>query len=363
MTAVVNGRRSPRLQESASRPHRQGREEAARHRISQRARGLVMTMRGLWRPRCAGTKLARSLYTGMPTPITRWRHASLDCASATFVAGAAFAACAVKLEEKSTRAPLRGWFQARSRPWGGGSGWAGDLWERVAPLAHKLSVPAATLKAIPGIWDRLGIIGPLCLVNISVYAAWWLAPARIMSRHFLHTPLSGPRWTLLLAAFSHQTLVHLGLNMWALVSFGASLQERWGAYMFGAVFVSACAFSSAGVSVLAAAVPALAVPGLGASGGVMAMVCASCLVEPNNTVGVPFVPGMSVRAGEAIWYIVGADALGLLAVVLLGVRSPIGHAAHLGGQAFGSWLLLGGGLGLLHETTDRMRNAWRKRRV
>jgi len=35
-----------------------------------------------------------------------------------------------------------------------------------------------------------------------------------------------------------------------------------------------------------------------------------------------------------VYYIAGMDTVGLLAVVLLGFNSPIGHAAHLGGQAF-----------------------------
>ena len=95
----------------------------------------------------------------------------------------------------------------------------------------------------------------------------------------------------------------------------------------------------------------------------MALVCASCLLEPNNRVAFPFVPGVSVRAGEAIWYIVGIDAVGLLAVVLLGLRSPIGHASHLAGHAFGCWLLLGGGLGLVNDITDRSRRLLRNWRL
>ena len=289
----------------------------------------------------------------------RLGHAFSALAGASLVTGASIAACAWKLEEKAHE-PTR-WFQRR-RPWGGGFDWAGGVWEELAPLANRfLNVSTGTLTELPSRWERLGVLGPLCLLNSLVYAAWWLAPAALMRRHFLHTPLRGPPWTILLAAFSHQSLLHLGCNMWALLSFGRVLQERWGPCMFGAIFVSACVVSSAAVSVLAAALPAaaLAAPGLGASGGIMALVCAACLLEPNSRVGIPFSPGHSVRAGDMVWYIAGMDAAGLLAVMLLGFNSPVGHAAHLGGQAFGAWLIYGSGLGLMHAATDRVRRRLR----
>jgi rhomboid-like protein len=220
-------------------------------------------------------------------------------------------------------------------------------------------VPVATLTALPSRFESLGALGPIVVLNGSVYAAWWLAPSRFMFRHFTHAPLRGPHWTLLLAAFSHRSLMHLGLNMWALHSFGAPLQERWGEHRFAAAYISACAVSSAGVSVLAALAPAaLAAPGLGASGGVMALVVAACLLEPHSRVSIPFAPQLSLPAGDAVKLIIGADTVGLCAT-LLGIPSPLGHAAHLGGQAFGCWLLLGGGLSQLDRALHHARGAWR----
>ena len=177
-----------------------------------------------------GPVLSRTIYSRYTLSIygsasARFGHALGVCAGASLVTGASIAACAWKLEEAPE--PTR-WFQRR-RPWGGGFGWAGDAWEDLAPLVNRyLHVSAATLAELPGRWERLGVLGPLCVLNSVVYAAWWLVPSPFMRRHFLHSPLRGPPWTILLAAFSHQSLLHLGCNMWALLSFGHLLQERWG---------------------------------------------------------------------------------------------------------------------------------------
>ena len=149
-----------------------------------------------------GPVLSRTIYSRYTLSIygsasARFGHALGVCAGASLVTGASIAACAWKLEEAPE--PTR-WFQRR-RPWGGGFGWAGDAWEDLAPLVNRyLHVSAATLTDLPGRWERLGVLGPLCVLNSVVYAAWWLVPSPFMRRHFLHSPLRGPPWTILLAA-------------------------------------------------------------------------------------------------------------------------------------------------------------------
>ena len=159
-----------------------------------------------------GPVLRRSMYSRYTlatygSASARFGHALGVFAGASLITGASIAACAWKLEDKAHE-PTR-WFQRR-RPWGAGFGWAGDAWEGLAPLAnHYLNVPVATLAELPGRWERLGVLGPLCVLNSMVYASWWLAPAPLMRRHFLHAPLRGPPWTILLAAFSHQVRVRV----------------------------------------------------------------------------------------------------------------------------------------------------------
>ena len=105
---------------------------------------------------------------------------------------------------------------------------------------------------------------------------------------------------MLLAAFSHRSLLHLGCNLWVLHNFATPLQERWGTHALATAYVGACVFSSAGVSILAALLPALAGPGLGASGAVFALVAASCLVDPSSRVCIPFLPEFSLAAGAGL---------------------------------------------------------------
>lgn len=249
----------------------------------------------------------------------------------------------------------RGW--PNRRVWGGSDGVAGDIWERLAPALHALGADARFLHSVPARWNELGALGPIIGCNVMVYAMWWLAPSRVMARHFVHSPLRGPPWAAVLSAFSHQTILHLACNMFALHSFGTHLQQQWGAPSFGGLYVSACVASGAMVSCLAIAFPrALALPGLGASGAVFTVVAAVCLLEPAAQVRIPFVPAdwFSVSGENFLKCIIPFDAAGLVWVIA-GMPSPLGHAAHLGGQAFGVWLILGGGLLLFEHAVSQAR--------
>ncbi|KAF8587882.1 hypothetical protein K439DRAFT_1337029, partial [Ramaria rubella] len=225
-------------------------------------------------------------------------------------------------------------------------------------------------------------------VNSAIWLAWQIPRLRpMMTRHFLHYPLSGIAHTLLTSSWpdfwaSHKGLVHLLCNSLALSGFGSSallylaiqqdrsstrLPESTSQYHLLSFFISAGLFSSflshlvrtryyyprifstlsynrtgtAGTSTAAAVASAGAqsaasagpviLPSLGASGAIWACVSLTALAFPEAQMAL-FLPtsfGIPIQAGAA----------GLVAIDVLGIIRGwrfFDHWAHLGGAMFGA---------------------------
>jgi len=216
--------------------------------------------------------------------------------------------------------------------------------------------------------------------NLVIFLAWQAVTrgpnlggsARVfMTRWFVHRPLVVNRLeraiTPVTSLFSHQDPFHFLFNMVALTSFSTSAglylssrnvqdgkeysyhdpQELSGMYHFLAFFVSAGVFASLGgvahATVLVrkvlrshpmdftAYLRVVQSGGLGASGGVFAVFTVATLANPDTQVALIFVPFVPIAAKYVLMGAVGLDICGLLA----GWRY-FGHAAHLGGVAFGA---------------------------
>lgn len=222
--------------------------------------------------------------------------------------------------------------------------------------------------------------------NVAVFVAWQVSLLALrsprapnlfsfMRQWFLHAPLT-PRplnraITPITSTFSHISTMHLALNTICMLSFatgagyyissmnvqsGGKLkhgfrdQELSGAYHFLAFFIAAGIFSSLGSTlhaqflqrgVLRSFQPNLDVyrisnmPGLGASGAVYSVLVVSTFADPDVRIGIiglsNLFPFLNVEKKYGVTVLVALDIFGLLA----GWRT-FGHAAHLGGAAFGA---------------------------
>eukprot|EP00041_Stephanoeca_diplocostata_P014013 m.251719 g.251719 ORF g.251719 m.251719 type:complete len:284 (-) comp19543_c0_seq6:486-1337(-) len=174
------------------------------------------------------------------------------------------------------------------------------------------------------------VLGWITAVNVGVYAMWKVPRLQGMIRGtFLHQPFSGKLRQLVGCHVSHQSLPHLGFNMLALWSFGTPVAHMMGTEQFLG-FALGAGMSSAFASQLHSVVTGCSIAGLGASGVLMGVIGVFAMTHPNATVYVPFLPFISGTALQALGCIVAVDVLG----IALGWRM-LGHAAHLGGSAFG----------------------------
>ncbi len=187
---------------------------------------------------------------------------------------------------------------------------------------------------------RLLVVPVVVALNVAVFVAWQLAPRGSASRLFLNENflistwhlVHGRVWALLTAAFSHNELWHLLLNMVVLMSFGQVLERLWGRRLFAGFYLTAAVVSSASHCLTSLIIGRGAVPALGASGALSGLLLAFALLFPHHRILVFGLVPLPALAGALAF--VGLDIWGLVAQGR-GGGLPIGHGAHLGGAACG----------------------------
>ncbi|CDS37120.1 presenilin associated rhomboid [Echinococcus multilocularis] len=177
-------------------------------------------------------------------------------------------------------------------------------------------------------------------------------------RYFANSPYGPwPATSMLLSIFSHQMFFHMFLNMYVLNNFTQPLVRFLGMEQYLAVFLSGGIFASF-LSALVKAARGSRIPSIGASGAVCAVLGAFCMLEPHAMLCLPLVVNIvphAFSAGSACWAIVAFEACG---ATFLARRSPIDHAAHLGGLLFGMYYGLEGKKVVLNHR-DAVIKVWR----
>ena len=143
-------------------------------------------------------------------------------------------------------------------------------------------------------------------------------------------------WQLLTYGFLHDDLLHLFFNMLALVMFGASIEATWGSRRF-ALYYFVCVFGAGLVQLVVATMAARdgqASSTIGASGGVFGVLLAYGMLFPQRRVML-LIPPIPIKAWVLV---VGYGGLELVRGVA-GTQSGVAHFAHLGGMAFGFFLI------------------------
>lgn len=198
-------------------------------------------------------------------------------------------------------------------------------------------------RATPSWIERRPRVLPVIVaLNVVVYLMWLVAThgselwAFLVTNFLVSTDrlAQGLWWTLLTAAFSHQELWHLALNMLVLWSFGSVLERLVGWRVFVAFYLGAAVFSSLShcfVSSVLIGNDRLAA--LGASGAVSAVLIAFALLFPRHKILLFGIVPIPALVGALLF--VALDLWGLTAQTR-GAALPIGHGAHLGGALCGA---------------------------
>ena len=144
-------------------------------------------------------------------------------------------------------------------------------------------------------------------------------------------------WQLVTHAFLHADPVHLILNMFGLVMFGAPLEYEWRARRF--IVFYAVSMLGGGLCQLALTSVLLRygyppMSTVGASGAIFGLLVAYVRLNPNQRIGLLFLPIMM----KARTFVMILIPLQLVLAILPG-GGNVAYLAHLGG-ALAGWLLL-----------------------
>ncbi|XP_022176354.1 presenilins-associated rhomboid-like protein, mitochondrial [Myzus persicae] len=179
------------------------------------------------------------------------------------------------------------------------------------------------------------VFGTILLLNAIVFLAWQVPQwQHIMIKYFMTDALARkiPVSSLLLSAFSHSSPVHFCFNMYALHTFCRGVIQPWGEMgpeEFTAMYISGCVVSSLASIIFRRS---FKFPGnsLGASGAILSVVGYFSLSNPDQKLGIIFLPNIQFDAIHALFGIISLDIMGLLLKWQM-----FDHAAHLGGTLFG----------------------------
>jgi membrane associated rhomboid family serine protease len=174
----------------------------------------------------------------------------------------------------------------------------------------------------------------ILIANVLAFALQFMLPG-LLEAWLALWPLgvAFQPWQVLSYAFLHGGVMHLVLNMYGLVMFGADLERTWGPNRFLRFYL---------VSVLAAALTQLAVtawlgqalPTVGASGGVFGLLLGYAVMFPERRIVLLF-PPIPMPA----WVFALVFAAISLVLGVTGTQSGVAHFAHLGGMLGGLLLL------------------------
>ncbi len=134
-------------------------------------------------------------------------------------------------------------------------------------------------------------------------------------------------------AFLHGSLMHIGLNMYALWLFGTRLENDWGSKLF-TIYYFVCVVGAGLVQLIFASLSGGYYPTIGASGGVFGLLLAFGMRYPNDILILVF-PPIPLKAK---WFVMIFAAIELWAGVT-GTEAGVAHFAHLGGMLFGYFLI------------------------
>jgi len=169
---------------------------------------------------------------------------------------------------------------------------------------------------------------PLVLaLNCTVWLLFQLAPAGFMYRHFTVSSFRAAAlrpWSLLGAAFSHQSVLHLASNAWSLLSVVPPLQSRLGPLRLLQLYC-ACGLASSLASITLNALRGRQATSCGASGALYGLLSAVAVLSPRTRF--TYFGGARLSG----WQLIAAQI-----VVQAALGGGVDVGGHAGGAAFGA---------------------------
>ncbi|XP_053214165.1 presenilins-associated rhomboid-like protein, mitochondrial [Panonychus citri] len=186
-------------------------------------------------------------------------------------------------------------------------------------------------------WNRLNscekIFVGVCAFNLLICLGLKTIPNRLCPYFVSQARTKNLFPSMILHIFSHSSLLHLAVNMYVLYSCLSMVNFHLGANQSWALYLSAGVFASL-ASIVHKSIRRIHQPSIGASGAILGLLAASCMINPEASLGIVFIPNLLIPAKYGICGIIALDTMGIIRQWRL-----FDHAAHLGGTIFGIWYI------------------------
>lgn len=130
-------------------------------------------------------------------------------------------------------------------------------------------------------------------------------------------------WQFISYGFAHVNVLHLILNLLALVSFGPALEKAWGRWTFLLAYLLCVVLGGAAQAMTSVA------PIVGASAGIIGLFAAFTIAHPHKRIVSLFIVELPA------WVVLAAYVILSAAALVFHWAVGIGHAAHLAGITAG----------------------------
>lgn len=218
------------------------------------------------------------------------------------------------------------------------------------------------MRNLPTITKNLLLINLICWLASIVFERYGLDLNHYLGLHYI-TATDFHFWQPLTYMFMHAGFSHLFFNMFAVMMFGPTLEEHWGARRFliyylitglGAAVVQEAVWALQLQPILNTIDPLMAaklanrVVTIGASGAVFGILLAFGWIFPAVRMFIMFIP-IPIRARTLVIIYALVE---LFAGLAPSAGDNVAHFAHLGGMIFGCILILWWQYG------DRLKDKW-----
>ena len=182
------------------------------------------------------------------------------------------------------------------------------------------------------------VIKYLVIVNVLVFAAQNFLDSRLaLTEHLALWPINTPEFKIYQVVthmFTHGSIGHIFFNMFALWTFGKTLENVWGPERF-LNFYLISGIGAAAVHLIIQYLTGGYGPAVGASGAVMGVLVGFAYLFPNTELYILFIP-FPIKAK---WAVIGYVLIDLFGGIASVSGDNIAHFAHLGGALTGFLLV------------------------
>ncbi|KAL4785101.1 hypothetical protein BJX76DRAFT_325592 [Aspergillus varians] len=200
--------------------------------------------------------------------------------------------------------------------------------------------PAKADRMWPSLPPAAATAAAIIGINVGVFALWraWPPAWRLLNRYFISVPAYPRVFSLVGNVFSHQTITHLGINMFVLWIFGTRLHDDIGRGNFLALYLASGVLGSFASLTIHVLKNSLFVTSLGASGAIAGVVAASGLIHADEKWTIAFLPrDWQERLSAPAWmFLLGLVTFDVVGAVMNRRMPKLDYHAHLGGYLTGA---------------------------